>query len=153
MKRKITFFVAFFVALTFQVKSQQLDLGMSFIPAAGTVNFDMKNFEVSTTLLAHINFSTAKRYHALAYNFNGSVTTFHGWMYKDNQDVYLCLAKNIKDKEGYLGIGWEHTISNGGFSPSAFIEVGTNYAFSETYLSIGIFAPLNHTVWKKKPKE
>jgi hypothetical protein len=76
--------------------------------------------------------------------------TLHGWMYKSNQDVYISFGKNLKDAEGYMGIGWEHTVSCGGFTPSAFVELGTNYAFSESYISIGIFAPLSYTVWKKK---
>lgn len=139
------------ITMAMNLSAQQLDLGLSFIPAAGTVDFDMKNMQVSTTLLAHVNFNTKKTYHVLAYNFNGtSISTFHGWMYKSNQDAYVVVAKNLKDAEGYLGIGWEHAISNGGFTPSAFIEIGTNYAFSESYFSIGIFAPLNYTVWKKK---
>lgn len=141
------------VAIIFcsHVNAQQLDLGMSFIPAASAVNFDAEKISVSTTLLAHVNFSTKKSYHVLAYNFNGTaVTTFHGWLYKPDQDVYVALAKNLKDAEGYIGIGWEHTVTNGGFSPSVFIEIGTNYHFSESCLSIGIFAPLNVTIWKKK---
>ena len=87
----------------------------------------------------------------LAYNFNtNAISTFHGWLYKPDQDVYIVLSKNLVNTEGYLGVGWEHTITNGGFSPSMFIEIGTNYHFSESYLSIGIFAPLNLPVWKKK---
>ena len=131
--------------------AQQVDVGLSFIPAASTVNFDMSKMTVSTSLLAHVNFSTAKSYHTLAYDFEKTaIAMFHGWVYKKDQDVYIFISKNLKDREGYLALGWEHTISNGGFSPSGFIEIGTNYAFSESYLSIGIFAPLNYTVWKKK---
>ncbi|MEI6672212.1 MAG: hypothetical protein WCL02_02370 [bacterium] len=136
--------------MSMSMYAQQLDMGMSFIPIASTVNFDMKNMVVSNLLLAQVNYNTAKTYHVLAYNFNGtSLMTFQGWMYKPNQDAYVVIGKNLKNKEGYLAIGWEHTILNGSFAPSAFIEIGTNYAFSENYFSIGIFAPLNWTVWKK----
>ena len=141
------------VIICSQVNAQQLDLGMSFIPTASTVNFDMNTFSVSTILLAHANFSTKKSYHVLAYNFNAyAISTFHGWVYASDQDAYIIIAKNLKNANGYLGIGWEHTITNGGFSSSVFIEVGTNYYFSESYFSIGIFAPLNMTVWKKNSK-
>jgi len=132
------------------VKAQQLDLGMSFIPAASTKNFNMDSITVSTGLIAHVNFSTKKTYHVIAYDFTGyAITTFNGWFCAPDQDVYVVFSKHLKDTEGYLGIGWEHTLLNGNFAPSAFIEIGTNYAFSESYLSMGIFAPLNWTVWKK----
>ena len=151
MKKGIMIIVVMGMALG--ISAQQLDLGMSFIPAASTVNFDMENMEVSTTLLAQVCFSTESTYHVIGYNFNGtSVLTLHGWMYADNQDTYIIVAKNLKDAEGYIGIGWEHAICNGNFTPSAFVEVGTNYAFSESYFSIGIFAPLNWKVWEKKKK-
>ncbi len=154
MKNLIKIIMIIIMFVSFQSNAQQLDLGMSFIPTASTVNFDMENVSISTTLLAHANFSTKKTYHVLAYNFNGtSISTFHGWVYAPDQDVYLILAKNLKDVDGYMGIGWEHTVFNGGFSPSAFIEFGTNYHFSESYVSIGIFAPLNVAVWKKKIKD
>lgn len=148
--RKLTFLAIIIFATSSLIRAQKLDLGMSFIPTASTVNFDMENFNVSTMLLAHTNFSTDKSFHCIAYNFNGSVTTIHGWLYTDNADLYLIAAKNISDKEGYLAIGWEHILLNGSFSPTGFIELGTNFAFSESYLSIGIFAPLNWKVWEKK---
>lgn len=139
------------ILMAIGVRAQQLDIGMSIVPTASTVNFDAENIAVSTLLLAHVNFSTKKSYHVLAYNFNGAaIMMLHGWTYRSDQDVYLSLSKNLKDAEGYLGIGWEHTVSCGGFTPSAFIELGTNYAFSESYFSVGIFAPLSWTVWKKK---
>lgn len=149
MKNLLVF--VFALCISIGVRGQQVDIGMSFIPAASTTNFAMSKMTVSTSLLAHVNFSTHTRYHTLAYDFEKmALAMFHGWVYKKDQDVYVFISKNLKDREGYLALGWEHTISNGGFSPSGFIEIGTNYAFSESYLSIGIFAPLNYTVWKKK---
>ena len=149
MKKNIILIV--FIANIIFLSAQQLDLGLSFVPNASTTNFDMKNMVVTTGLLAHLNYSTKKSYHVIAYNFNATaITSFHGWLYTNDQDLYVVLSKNLKDTDGYLGLGWEFTISNGGFSPSAFVEIGTNYHFAESNFSIGIFAPLNKTIWKKK---
>lgn len=149
MKKIIMLFLAIGIAIS--LHAQQVDVGLSVVPAASTTNFNMNKMTVSVAILAHVNFLTETRYHTLAYDFEKTaIAMFHGWIYKKDQDVYIFISKNLRDREGYLALGWEHTVTNGGFAPSAFIEIGTNYAFSESYLSIGIFAPLNYTVWKKK---
>lgn len=150
---KNLFIIVIVIFLTHTVTAQKLDVGMTFIPLASTVDFDMKNIGVETLLWTHINFSTSKSYHILAYNFNATaLVTINGWLYADDQDLYLICTKNLKDPDGYLGIGWEHTLTNGSFSPSAFVEVGTTYGsenFSHLYLSFGILMPLQYTLWKK----
>ena len=62
MKKLKKIMVIVTIVFCSQVNAQQLDLGMSFVPTAYTVNFDMKKFSVPLVLLAHANFSTKKSY-------------------------------------------------------------------------------------------
>lgn len=86
------------------------------------------------------------------YSFgNNALGTLDGILLPKRWDLYAVAVKNIKNNDGYLGIGTEKMFPlSEDVKVFIFGEIGTNFKFKKNTLSFGVILNTSRRILKRK---